>query len=436
MAVDVALILGYDALGGVVPAIQAAKAAALTPIAILNRDGADYSGWLPDRQILRSANVNRDHRALADDIRQLGRFLEERRIRVRAILNGQDRMWLCYLDLRRAFPSAAGMPPSHIVKTSVKPNLRFLLRQTEHHVPYVLLPRRYVSSPDILRFPPLRALAERSGRLIVKPVVGSGGLGVTLVGNGDAFERNLGRAAEKALSLQRGMYGDRIAAPFLELASRRPVNDFVLVEAYIEGIEQSMEGFATPGGGIAYFVAQRKTRRVEEPVFRDLEYLVCNDHPTRQAVDCVSSLLRIVGFENSPFHIEVKGSGRYGMKPVEFNPRVGGGSIADLVASMHAINLHELGIRTVLDKVRVERSFVTVVVQPEKSGTVMSYRGLDKVQKQSDCVFIRKLVPEGSEIDRMDREAYLVEFCVSGKTAAAAQRRANELLGWIGVEIE
>jgi hypothetical protein len=173
---------------------------------------------------------------------------------------------------------------------------------------------------------------------------------------------------------------------------------------------------------------------VEEPVFRDLEYPVCNNHPNERAIECVSSLLRVLEFEHSPFHIELKGSAR--MKPVEFNPRVGGGSIADLVASIHAVNLHELGIKTVLDKVRVDRSFVTVVVQPERSGRVRRYRGIDKVQQQTDCVFVRKLVPEGGEIDRMDREAYLVEFCVSGKTCAAAQRRANELLGWIGVEIE
>ncbi|ADP70655.1 hypothetical protein Rvan_1396 [Rhodomicrobium vannielii ATCC 17100] len=432
MAVDVALILGYDALGEVVPAIQAAKAAALIPIVVLNRGGADYSDWLPEALILRSGNVNRDHRALVDEIRRMGRVLGGGRIHVRAILNGQDRMWLCYLDLRRAFPSAAGVPPSLIVKTSVKPNLRFLLRNSEHHVPYVLLPRRYIERPG--KFPPLRALAERSGRLIVKPVVGSGGFGVTHVENDDAFERNLGRAAEKALALQRGMFGDRVAAPFLEFACRRPVNDFVLVEAYIEGTERSMEGFATSDGGIAYFVAQRKTRRVEEPVFRDLEYLVSNNHPNEKAMECVSSLLRVLEFEHSPFHIELKGSAR--MKPVEFNPRVGGGSIADLVASIHAVNLHELGIKAVLDKVRVNRSFVTVVVQPERSGRVRRYRGIDKVRQQTDCVFVRKLVPEGGEIDRMDREAYLVEFCVSGKTCGAAQRRANELLGWIGVEIE
>jgi len=437
MPVDVALILGYDALGAVVPAIQAAKAAALIPIVVLNKSGADYGDWLPEKLILRSANVNCDHRALAEEIRQMGRFVASKRIRVRAILNGQDRMWLCYLDLRRAFPTAAGIDPSHIVKTSVKPNLRFLLRHTEYHVPYVLLPKRYIGGRRILQFPPLRAMAERSRRVIVKPVVGSGGLGVTHVENDEAFERDLRHAAEKALALQRGVYGDRITAPFLEFgpAARRPVNDFVLIEEYIPGIEHSLEGLATSDGGMSYFVAQRKTRRVEEPFFRDLEYLVCNNHPNKEAVDCVSALLRGVGFNNAPFHIELKGSVKQGVKPVEFNPRVGGGSIADLVSSIHSVNLHELGIKTVLDKVRVSRNFVTVVVQPEKSGTVRRYRGIDKVQQQSDCVFVRKLVPEGSEIDRLDREAYLVEFCVAGKTSAAAQRRANELLSWIGVDI-
>src|SRR5258705_1717651 len=121
MLVDVPLILGYDALGGCVTAIQAAKAAALIPIVVLNKSGADYSAWLPETHILRSAHVNHDHRALAEEIRQMAVLLGSRRLRVRAIINGQDRMWLCYLDLRRAFPSAEGIPSSHIVGTSVKP---------------------------------------------------------------------------------------------------------------------------------------------------------------------------------------------------------------------------------------------------------------------------------------------------------------------------
>jgi hypothetical protein len=438
MPVDVALILGYDALGGIVPAIQAAKAAALIPIVVLNKSGADYREWLPETQILRSAHVNHDHRALAEEIRQMAELLGSKRLRVRAIINGQDRMWLCYLDLRRAFPSAAGIPPSHIIKTSVKPNLRFLLRNTEYHVPYVLLPKRYLKRRCMLQFPPLRAFVDKVERVIVKPVVGAGGLGVAHVEKDGAFEQNLRQAAQKALASQSGMYGDKVTANFLEFgtAYRRPVNDFVLIEEYIEGIEHSIEGLATSDGGMNFFVDQMKTKRVEEPVFRDLEYLVCHTHPSKKAVDCVATLLRMVGFDNSPFHIELKGSAKHGLKPIEFNPRVGGGSIGDLVASIHSVNLRELAIKTVLDKLQLNRSFVTVVVQPEKTGKVRRYAGIEKIQQQADCVFIRKLVPEGSEIDRMDREAYLVEFCVSGKTSAAAQRRAAELLTWISVDIE
>ncbi len=438
MAVDVALILGYDALGGVIPAIQAAKAASLVPIVVLNKaSAADYSEWLPERLILRSPNVNTDHHELAHEIRQMASLCGSKRLRVRAIINGQDRMWLCYLDLRRAFPSAAGIPPSHILTTSVKPNLRFLLRNTKHHVPYVLLPRRYMKGASILQFPPLRAFAEKVDRFIVKPVVGAGGLGVAYAEKGDRFEQSLRNAAEKALGSQTGMYGDKVTAKFLEFgpAYRRPVNDFVLIEKYIEGTEHSMEGLATSDCGVKYFVAQRKTKRLEEPYFRDLEYMVCNVKPPESAVDCVSALLRITGFSRFPFHIELKGSQDHGLKPIEFNPRVGGGSIGNLVASIHSVDLWELGIKATLDELQLNRSFVTVVVQPEKTGKVNRYRGIDRIQQQPDCVFIKKLVAEGSVIGRLDREAYLVEFCVSGRTPAAAQRRAKEFLTWVSVDI-
>ena len=438
MAVDVALILGYDALGSVVPAIQAVKAASLTPIVVLNKTGADYGEWLPQPLILRSANVNKNHRALIQEIMQTGNYFGGKRIRVRAILNAQDRMWLCYLDLMRAFPAAAGIPPEYITKTSIKPNLRFLLKKTRRHVPYVLLPKRYLKSGRLLDYRPLRDLRKQAEMLIAKPVIGAGSLGVGHVKKNGPFEESLREAAGHALESQRGMYGDKVTAHFLELGSaqRRPVNDFVLIEEYIEGPEYSMEGLATPDGQVSHFVEQKKTRRVEEPVFRDLENLVCDVRPSKIAVAAVSSLLRAVDFKGFPFHIELKGSAKRGLKPVEFNPRVGGGSIVDLVSAIHAVDLHELANKAILDRLALRRSYVTIVVQPEKTGTIRRYFGIEKVQRQSDCVFIRKLVPEGSEIDRLDRETYLAEFCVSAKTSAQAHARANEFLTWISVEIE
>ncbi len=438
MAVDVALILGYDALGDVVPAIQAVKAASLIPIVVLNPTGADYSAWLPQELILRSANVNRNHRALIQEIRNTEAFFDGSRIHVRAILNGQDRMWLCYLDLKRSFPNAAGIPPEYIVRTSIKPNLRFLLRPTSYHVPHVLVPSRFLKHGELLHYRPLRDLVKKSKRLIVKPVIGAGGLGVEHIEKGGTFEDALHRAVQHALDAQKSMYGDKVMAPFLELgpACRRPINDFILIEEYIDGPEYSMEGLATPDGEISCFVEQKKTRRVKEPVFRDLEYLVCSIHPAKRALESVSALLKAADFKAFPFHIELKGTAKRGLKPVEFNPRAGGGSIVDLVSTIHAVDLRAIGIKATLDQIRTRRCYVTVVVQPEKTGTIRRYFGLDQIQQQPDCVFVKKLVGEGSRIDRMDREAYLVEFCVSGKTANDSRKRANEFLTWISVEID
>src|SRR5262249_21359486 len=123
------------------------------------------------------------------------------------------------------------------------------------------------------------------------------------------------------------------------------------------------------------------------------------------------------------------------LRPIELNPRAGGGSINDLVFAVHTVDLRGLGTKIVLDRVSKGRCFVTVVVQPDRAGRIKRYCGVNRVPQQLGCVFGRKLVPEGSVVEGLDRESYLIEFCVVGDDIERARSRASELLSWISVDM-
>jgi hypothetical protein len=143
-----------------------------------------------------------------------------------------------------------------------------------------------------------------------------------------------------------------------------------------------------------------------------------------------------VGFRDFPFHIELKGDKKHIIRPIEFNPRVGGGSIVDLVSAIYSVNLREIALERVLALVKSPRCFVTVVVQPDKKGKIRGYRGIDRIQREPDCVFMKKIIPEGRFINRLDMEIYLIEFCVVARNEAAARKRVREMLRWVTVDIE
>jgi hypothetical protein len=437
---DFALILGYETFGNVAEHIQIVKAYGLVPFVVLNESGADYSNLLPQALLLHSSNPNRNHDALVAEIKsRLDKYVGRSTGEVRAIINSQDRMWLCYLDLCRAFPAAASVPRDGILHTAIKPNLRYLLRGSELGVRYVLLPSSVLKTHEAHEYPPLRSLINEVGDLIVKPVLGMGGLAVARVHRSAHFVDDLHRALERAWSSQKEAFADSIRTEFLELGNNglRPVNDYLLVEEYLDGRGFSMEGFAEPDGSVSYLVEQEKTKTVEVPSFRDLEYTA--RHPATSEShngSCVHSLLKVIGLRNFPFHIELREAAEGVPKPIEVNPRTGGGSIVDLVSAIHSINLKHIGTSRLLDAVAAPRYYVTVVVQPPMPGRIAGYDGVERIRSQPDCAFIKKIVEEGREIKRTDMETYLIEFCVVGRDYDETRLRAAQLLEYISVNME
>lgn len=125
-------------------------------------------------------------------------------------------------------------------------------------------------------------------------------------------------------------------------------------------------------------------------------------------------------------------------KPIEFNPRMGGGSIIELVSVMNAADLQGMALSKQLAKLKLNRVLLTTVIQPRsgKRIRIVEYRGLSEVERQPDVVFVKKIVQVGAIVTATDREVYLIEFCVSALTAEAAKQRARALKDSIQVFAE
>jgi hypothetical protein len=433
------LVLSYDGLGSVHQIVQAVKAHGLIPLVVSNKTKFRFIGFLSPALVLKSSNVNRDHRALAAEIVEtMARYSGRRDSVVSAILNSIDRMWICYVDLISIFIGACGVDREAVVRTTIKPNLRFLLKGTTLHVNYHLWQRQkfehgYLDSEGHLG-------CSEDVVLVVKPVVGMGGAGVSKIeiGPRKSFHSRLRQAAMAALATQRAIYDDGLAVEFLEFGSvqnRRPINDFVLVEEFLEGDEYSLEGYALKSGEFAHFVLQKKTRTESDQSFRDFEYVAPVPSPSEADVsEFLAPLLVASGLEYFPFHIEMKGIDQGALRLIEFNPRAGGGSIVELVSSIKCVDIRQLGISRILSTIAKTRFLATFVLQPHKPGRLIGFSGLEKAAAQPDCVFVRPFVRRGAQL-RVDIEMYLVEVCVVGQDEASARRRAMEVANLISVSI-
>jgi hypothetical protein len=308
---DCGIVLGYAGWGYVRRAVQYVKSVGLTPFLVADLNCEDYRDVLPEDLILRSRWVNRDHQKLSTQIEEcLRQYAGESGFSVRYIANFADRMWLCYVDLQRHFRLATGVNPGAIIRTANKANLRHITRGTPWEISHVLVPEQYADNP--LSFRPLRSLVSKTSDVIVKPVFGIAAEGVSRISR-NSEESLFAKAIQRVIQQQRSIYADAIPGRFLRRGlTRAAANTFALVEEYIDGPEFSVEGFATARCEPSALVIQRKTLQEQEPVFRDLEYVVNDGVDLRRVRTLVTYLLRRTRFALAPFHIELKGGNTWG----------------------------------------------------------------------------------------------------------------------------
>ena len=430
---DVALILGFDGLGGVAKLITYAKSCALIPFVVVNAGGAKYSDVLPSSHLIRSRHVNSDCQALSEEIqRRLDGVLGHGGWRVAVLANLQDRMWLTYLHLLQKWKGARGISATAISSATVKPNLRNALSSTDLHVKYAVL--RFPSRGSVVVQEGDARLLECRLPVIVKPAVGMAGQGVFLAKDADQLKRS----CEKVVSLQKRLYSSRISLHLRNSVEALPVNELVLVEEYLDGTELSIEGLADFHGNVTILSTQVKTRQEQEPVFRDLQYTASIPTVDKNVLLFVRRVVRAARLRGMPFHLEAKRTTAGTYKPIELNPRPGGGSISDLVLCTSGVDVFAEAARCMFPMISKRRTLATSVIQPKPGvvGVVRSYIGLSRLKRLPECVFVRILSPIGTRITEADREVYLVEFCVSASSARQAVLLADRLATTVRVVIE
>ena len=410
-------------------AVNALKKAGITPFVVLNDTACDYSDILPEGLLLYSRLVNRDHRLLLREVRQrLRRFAGIQPWGVHSLINLQDRMWPCFLDVQAAFPKASCFDPRIVAATAIKANLRFHLATTPWAVPYLLVSRSDISLPSPSFIGALSRLLQTSGDVIVKPVIGLAGQGVVRVRKATLGRRLFG-AIQALFDAQSEIYSANTSVFIEDWKRRQSLASMVLIERYVPGVEYSVEGFANHEGAIEDLVIQMKTKQEQIPVFRDLEYEA--EHPSSCAdiLACVKGLLSKLDYRRLPFHIELKVDRDGKAYPIEFNPRMGGGSIVDLVENIHGTNLLEKAFRYTVSSPHPRRTFLTRVLQPKprQTGKLKKYVGLAALLRHPSCVFVKKIVPEGAVVQAKDREVYLLETCLVGSTRKDVRAHASKL---------
>lgn len=424
----VAIVFGYGAWGNVRRSIECVKCAGLLPLLLVNAECDEYTSLLPGSLILRSVWLNRNHDRLWQEVLERLAFLGIEGVdSIAAMVNFTDRCWACYLDLTARFGRCATLPRAAVLRSVNKANLRHATRGTSFEVPHMVWQMDKPNAEDAA-FATIRSWCCKY--VVVKPLFGQSGEAITKVQVDDStFGESLRNAIAKVHALQCTIYGDDITCELLVSDTKVQVNRLALVEQYVRGSEYSVEGLVSDTGVIETVLVQIKSKQEEVPAFRDLEYAASRNGPDEDIIKGVSDLLNLVGLTCSAFHIELKRCEDGRIVPIEINARMGGGSIVDLFFAGCGVDLQGRAIAMQLAKHRAPCVRLTTVIQPEVGtvGTIVAYTGLDEVAREADVVFVKRLAPVGSVVGPIDREMYLVEFCVVGASLADAQARAAQL---------
>ncbi|MFH7597087.1 ATP-grasp domain-containing protein [Streptomyces racemochromogenes] len=176
----------------------------------------------------------------------------------------------------------------------------------------------------------LQAAAVVGFPAVVKPVDGSGSLGVRRIDSMAELRGHLERAAEEGVLDDMG----------------QPVGGRLLLESYVTGPEFSVEGWVTATGEVTVAAVTQKLLG-PEPHFVEVGHIVDADLPQadREALARTAErAVRALGLTAGVFHLEARLSPR-GPVVLEIAARLGGDRIHRLVSAVHGRSLPEAAIR-------------------------------------------------------------------------------------------
>jgi argininosuccinate lyase len=277
-----------------------------------------------------------------------------------------------------------------------------------------------------VRIPATRAAVDGRGAVsaarelgfpvVVKPVGGSGSVGVRLCGSEQEVEERSEHLLAQTVN-ERGM----------------PVRRLVLVQEFVDGPEFSVESLAGHVIGI--------TRKYvsKPPVFVEIGH----DFPARlpaadelTIADAVRRALDALDLNWGAAHTELKLS-RNGPTIIEVNPRLAGGFIPELVRRSTGIDLVKLLTRRILGRdVDLQPSssgFASIrFVLPPRSGTLLGVSGLDDLPGAEELCEVSVYRPPGSEIvlagDFHDRIGHVISSSEDPDMARSIAERAVDSL--------
>lgn len=304
------------------------------------------------------------------------------------------------------------------------PNPAAIRSCRDKHAQRVRLKEAGVGTPAFSAVSSKKAAVEAARRIglpvVVKPVSGSGSVGVKLCYGVDEVAAHAGVLLRQRHN-ERGL----------------PIPRRILVEEMAVGPEYSVETFGARIIGI--------TKKHLGPLPHFVE--VGHDYPAELPVDLeaaitetVSGALAALGLDWGPAHCELRVTAQ-GVKIIEINPRLAGGYIPELVRLAQGINLIAESIRATvglaprLDKTLNKFASLRFLLPPNE-GILASVEGLDAAGQITHIAQAQLYKTPGHELraygDFRDRVGHVIAVC---DTSEAARSEAQSALGMIRLNV-
>jgi biotin carboxylase len=243
--------------------------------------------------------------------------------------------------------------------------------------------------------------------VVVKPVDGSGSVGVRACADEDEVERHV------AALLASGDGGR------------------VLVEAFVEGAEFSVEVFS----GRVIGITRKHLGRPPAFVEAGHDYpAVVPAEVARALVDAVTRGTELLGLGWGPLHWELRMRGGTAV-PMEVNPRLAGGFIPELVRQAEGIDLIRETLRLVVgetpdvEALRRRHASIRFLFAPS-AGQLAAVRGMDEARSADGVVDVTLYRKVGDEMeihdDFRDRIGHVIACMDDADAASVAADRARE----------
>ena len=263
------------------------------------------------------------------------------------------------------------------------------------------------------------AAGDIPGPLVVKPALSSGGRGITY----------LPTAAERNETLNAFKH-----------ASRHSRNGKVVVEAYIEGPEFSLETITIAGRTEVVAITEKRTSGA--PHFVETGHcLPCSlpDQVQQALRQTAKAGMAALGIDQAPGHIELR-LGENGPSVIEIAARLGGGYItSDLVPLATGVDLVRAAIAVSLgrppDIACRHRRGAAISFACASPGQILSISGLDQVRAEPTCHDAEIYCRAGDSVPKLtDASARMGHVIAVAETGEDALDAADRLVARLDIE--